>query len=432
MRLTCIILAAITSGLFAADGDLHVLPQAAGSGDGSSWANAQAAQGDNLSAAIATLPPGATLRLGSGTYPGLSLSIQAAGTPGNPVTILGEDTGSGLPALVGSWKRSDPSHGPVAVSLKPGCHDLVIAKLAIRNYQEGVSIKAGGVREVRFADLTMTEMRSGFEFTGGTGAADKPESWNEKLVVERCSVVNYTKRGIRFRRGNRDIQVLDCLADGGGKDWAVELWQTSFGMEGDRNAAKENRERLPDHDIRFERCIAKGNYHDKGDGYWNADGFCAEASNYGMVYIDCTASENTDGGWDDKSPGIKLVRCNSFDNKRNYRFWSSETVQMKECISGPAHKRGGNGDAASIWTKGRIEALHCTFSAQPKVLSVDGPDAHVTFTGCTFVAGPNGGSMWAKEYASQVVEKDCIRKGELSTPSEPAAAPAAPDAEEAK
>lgn len=420
----CALLVAIAAGLCGADGDLHVLPQATGTGDGSSWANAQAAKGDVLSAAIAKLPPGATLRLGSGTYPGLSLSIQAAGAPGKPITIQGEDTGGGLPALVGTWKLADPARGPIALSLKPGTHDLVIAKLVIRNYQEGVSIKAGGVREVRFADLQMTEMRSGFEFAGATDPVARPESWNEKLVVERCSIVNYTKRGIRFRRGNRDVQILDTLADGGGKAWAVEPWQTSFSMEGDRNAAKENRERLPDHNLRFERCVAKGNYHDKGDGYWNADGFSAENGNYGLVYIDCTASENTDGGWDDKSPNAKLIRCNAFDNKRNYRFWSKETVVLEECISGPARKRGGNGDAASIWTKGKVEALRCTFSAQPKVLSADGPDALVTFTGCTFVAGPNGGSLWAKEYASQVVETDCVRKGELATPSEPAAAPA--------
>lgn len=397
----------------AADGDLHLLPQAAGSGDGSSWAHAQAASGPGIAAALAKLPPGAAVRLGSGTYAGLSVAVQAAGASGKPVAIRGEDTGGGLPLLTGSWRREDPAHGPIAISLRPGTSHVEITGLRLSGYQEGVSIRDGGVSDVRFADLRMESMRSGFELAGGTDAA-KPESWNEGLLIERCHIVNYTKRGIRFRRGNRSIQVRDCLADGGGKAWAVEPWQTGFALEGDRNAAKEQRTALPDHDITFERCTAMGNYNDRGDGYWNADGFSAEGGNSGLVYIDCRASDNTDGGWDDKSAAPKLVRCTAERNKRNYRFWNrTHPPVMQDCRSGEAVKLGGSGDAAAIWLKGGLLATGCTFLAQPKVLSLDGAEAGAAFVRCTFVAGAAGGVLWSAAQTAQVREEDCVRQGAL-------------------
>lgn len=410
----------------AAAAEVHVLPAATGSGDGSSWANALAADSARLDQAIAALAPGDSLRLGSGEYRNLALTVANAGGEGRPIAIVGVDTGAGLPLLIGTWQASDPAKGPTLFSLKPGTRHLLIADLQVRNYQELVGIRAGGVRDCRFRNLQAREVRSGFELSGGTDAA-KEESWNERLVIERCSFTNYTKRGVRFRRGNRACQVLDCVADAGGKAFATELWQTGFSLEGDRNAGKEGRAPLPDHDIRFERCIARNNHHDNGDKYWNADGFTAESGNYGVSYLDCEATGNTDGGWDDKSPGVRLVRCRSSGNKRNYRFWSpvDRPAVLEECQSGPAVKAGGSGDAAGVWIKGGLQAVRCTFAAQPKVLSVDGPAARAVFSACTFTAGERPGRLWDAGAAAQVTEEGCTRQGELQVAAGEAAPPPA-------
>lgn len=429
MRPTAIAcLLVLASAVNAADGDRYLLPTAAGSGDGSAWSDATAATPASVATALATLQPGGILHLGSGTYPGLSIDVHVAGEPGRPVTIQGEDTGGGLPLLVGDWDHAKPAGGALAITVRPGVHDVVIAGLRLRRWQEGVSIRDGGVHDVRFADLDMQEMRSGFELAGGTDAT-KPAAWNERLVIERCRVVKYTKRGIRFRRGNRQVTVSDCLADAGGKDYAAEAFPMSFAIEGDRNAGKEGREALSDHDIRFERCEARGNWNDAGPGkYWNADGFCAEHSPTGLVYIDCRSSGNTDGGWDDKSAAPHLIRCTSSGNKRNFRMWNlAAPAVFEDCTGGPAILYGGSGDAADLWVKGAITATGCHFAGDPKVLSLGSGEAHATFTDCTFTAGPHGGSLWSAADAAQVSESGCTRVGGLAVPASAGADAAAED-----
>lgn len=50
----------------------------------------------------AALAPGDSLRLGSGEYRNLAMTVAIAGTAEKPIAIVGSDTGGGPPVLVGT------------------------------------------------------------------------------------------------------------------------------------------------------------------------------------------------------------------------------------------------------------------------------------------------------------------------------------------
>ncbi|MCI4588985.1 right-handed parallel beta-helix repeat-containing protein [Sphingobium sp. BYY-5] len=80
------------------------------------------------------------------------------------------------------------------------------------------------------------------------------------------------------------------------------------------------------------------------DRYWQGDGFTDERGNRNIRYYSCTATNNTDGGFDTKSAGVFLENCLAKGNKRNYRLWNSG--HLKNCRSEDPIKRGGTGETA--------------------------------------------------------------------------------------
>ena len=309
--------------------DRYLLPVAAGTGDGSSWANAAAV--DDLEARWAALAPGDTLHLGSGTYAAKRTAIASGGEPGKPKTLVGHDTGGGLPVIAGTWTREKPAKGDDLFSFAKGVGHCVIRDLVIRAVRNAVVVPEGPVHDIAWSGLRISSVRSGFHLVGG-GTPGQPDSGSTRLRIENCRMEGYTKRGLRLVGGNHQVQVVDCLADGGGKEWSVEPFPIGFMVQGDGDNSKEAGHGTPDHDITFERCEARNHYHDNGKGYWNADGFCAESRTFNLRYLACRASGNTDGGWDDKSRNPFLERCVATGNKRNFRFWTKEDgAMLKDC-----------------------------------------------------------------------------------------------------
>jgi hypothetical protein len=198
--------------------------------------------------------------------------------------------------------------------------------------------------------------------------------------VSGCSLVNYTKRGVRIRGGCRDVFVSGCVADAGGREWAVEAFPIGFQVMGPHGVPEGSAVR--DRDVTFVDCVARNNYHDAGAKYWNADGFCAEGGCSGMAYYRCRALDNTDGGWDDKSVRPLLVECVALRNKRNFRFWGAEGATLVRCASAFATKRGGSGGADGLWAKGRVRAERCTFHANPSAVALEGEKARVELDHC--------------------------------------------------
>lgn len=389
-----------------AGSDQHVTPSGAGDRSGSSWDNARPA--DELSSAIEAAGAGHTVLIGSGDYPETTVTLTAGGDEGKPLTIRGVDTGGGLPTFSSNFDKHDPAKtGGLFLQLDPHVGFVTIEDLRLDGFKTAVQM-FGPNRGVRVTNVDVTNAREGF-ILNGNAIADRPDSGSQDIIFKDCDITGYTKRGMRFRGGVHNIEVVNCNADSGGEEWAVENFPMGFSVEGSESPG------IKDHDITFRNCTARNNWHmPEGNAYWNADGFCAERSTESITYIACGAFGNTDGGWDLKTANAVLIDCVSFDNKRNYRFWShAETpAKLTNCIAGYANRRGGSGNPNGIHVApgGGIIADHMTFVETGQGVDCDtkpGKSATATVTNSIFYV-PDSPAYTAEDGGSVQVSDSII------------------------
>lgn len=357
---TRLLLCCLLLGPLAA-AELHMTPDGAGTKDGSSWENALAysASPTSLQEAWDRLQPGDTCLLGPGAYEARTLNLHANGTDAaGRRTLRGVITDGKRPVFTGTWSKQAPDKGIVLFQIATGATWWAIENIGIRNCLAGVATQSPGrVAHGRLSNLAMEEVREGVILIGGA-TATQPELGTHDLAIEDCSIVHYTKRGFRFRDGCYDIRLERCLADAGGKDWAVEAFHMGYSIAGGGNDSG-----VSDHDLTFVDCITRNNYWDTGEGrYWQGDGFCAERATYNLTFIGCESYDNGDGGWDVKSANPLLIGCIAMRNKKNFRFWADEPgVLLVRCVGAYAFKRGGNSEATGIWVGGKTRAIRCSF-----------------------------------------------------------------------
>src|SRR3546814_9737605 len=83
------------------------------------------------------------------------------------------------------------------------------------------------------------------------------------------------------------------------------------------------------HDFRVERCSMRGFRWDRGEGkYWNGDGFSTERGNARIMFRQCAAWDNSDGGFDLKSTESLLDDCISGRNARRSEEHTSELQSL--------------------------------------------------------------------------------------------------------
>ncbi|EIP98683.1 hypothetical protein OpiT1DRAFT_03148 [Opitutaceae bacterium TAV1] len=365
----------VLSSLGAAD--FYVLPQAKGSGDGASWENAAAAPAaDAWTARIAQLAAGDTLHIGSGTYAGIRFSIAKGGTGDLPVTLLGEDTGAGLPIFRGSWTKEKPASGEILCSFGPGASFVTLKNLRVQNHLAAV-VTSGGNDGLVISGLDIRDVRMGAVFKGNA-RADNPATWTRNVLVENCTFTGFTKSALRWEGGNRDFRIVNCHGDAGGKPYFTEPFHMIYDIRGDgRKDLPEIIERVHDRNLTFENCTAHNAYHQppSGKNYWNGDGFVAERGVKNLTFVNCAAFDCTDGGWDLKADNVTFKNCVSFRNKRNFRIWGTATFE--NCIAGFPQKRGGSGGAANlgIYSKEAITLDHCTLVTDGSWFNIESKDA---------------------------------------------------------
>lgn len=341
----------------------YILPQAAGNGDGSSWENAAAAPApDKWTALVARLSPGDTLHIGSGSYENVRFAIGKGGREDAPITLLGEDTGAGLPVFHGSWKKENPASGEILCTIRPGVGFVVLKNFRVRNCLAAI-VTSGGNHGLTISGLDVRDVRLGIVFKNNAVRSEDPNTWTRNVLVENSNFTGFTKSALRWEGGNRDFRIINCHGDAGGKDYFTEPFHMVFLIRGDeRKNLPENSERAHDQNFLFENCTARNAYHEapSGKGYWNGDGFTAERGVRNITFVNCAAFDCTDGGWDLKADDVTFKNCIAFRNKRNIRIWGSATFE--NCIVGFPEKRGGSGGTANfgIYTSGNIALKRCT------------------------------------------------------------------------
>ncbi|MCX7006330.1 MAG: hypothetical protein NTY53_03620 [Kiritimatiellaeota bacterium] len=344
------------------DADLFVTPTGAGQRDGSSWENALPGNAPGvLQAAWDALAPGRTCRVGSGVYAGVGLAIASGGSgPDKMKRLAGEDTGQGLPWLVGTWNPAKPEGGSTFISLKSEVAHCAFENLRLARYQFSFFSQKGRHVGLRIRNCHLHEFRYGI-FLCGLAYTDQPELASHDIEIADCQFIHFTKNAVRLQGGNYDVRVINCVADAGGKDWMKEAFQICYDLAGDsprRQSHKDPKTWAGEHDILFINCVARNAIYGKSR-YWQGDGFCAENDVRNLAFVNCSSFDNADGGWDVKARNVIYVNCISLRNKMNWRIWNH--AFMFNCLSAYSFKRGGSWITAGLWSIGDVHAAHCTF-----------------------------------------------------------------------
>jgi hypothetical protein len=153
-------------------------------------------------------------------------------------------------------------------------------------------------------------------------------------VIERIQA-NCTRGCIRVRGNSARVQIRDVEAQG---SLIRDPERLPGGIVLDGNAT----------DVTIERAVMRGFQTDWGeDRYWNGDGFASERGNRRIVIRDCSAIDNSDGGFDMKAKESRFEGINlAQGNARNFRFW--ESWDAATLVSLDPVLRGGRGSRAHI------------------------------------------------------------------------------------
>ena len=341
--------------------DLFVAPSSLGSGSGLSPADA--ADISRLNHLVAALPDGGVIELLSDEGPydvPRSITINAGGTPAQPVMIRGPMAG---PRAELRGARTSPysaasEPGNPLFRLAAGADHLVFTNLNCTNVGNGCFYVSAPITDLTIANVTATNVRRFFENGAGEGQS---HATIVGLNISHVQISGFSKGAIRLVDDTHDVWITDVVGD-------------SMQQDGDNFAIGVH---LVDtvHDVVIER-VAMNNARDTLHEYWNGDGFAAEAGVYDLLMTDTSASGNTDAGYDIKANNVRIVNADASDNKRNFRLWGQNVV-LEGCAGSDPNLRGGTGTQAQVHVAedAEVELVGCTFidsNADTIVFDVDG------------------------------------------------------------
>jgi hypothetical protein len=313
--------------------DRYVSPTRSGRGTGASFEDAAGL--DRLNEEIKAAGPGGRvlLRTDMGPYSPQALQLRFGGAPGAPVTIMGVDrAGRPAPALfvgdrVEPWSRRGP-HGPDPIRLLAGADHLHFRHLAFERQGTCIRIDAP-LAGLTVEDATARNVR---RFLDGAAVPGRPSPLSG-LAVRRVKVAGYSKGVIRIGHDSSDFLIEDVEGDSEAQDG--DDFCMGVVVDGTAHAGTLRR-------VTMRRST------DTLREYWNGDGFATEEETYDLTFIDCVAEDCTDGGFDLKTRGARLIGCVAERNKRNFRLWGKDTT-LENCVSRDPTIRGGSGGQNHVW-----------------------------------------------------------------------------------
>lgn len=337
--------------------DYYLTVNGAGAEDGSSWADAFPSS--DLVTAVGALGAGDTLNIGSGTYlmgAGTVLNISSSGTAGSPKTLLGVDTGGGLPVFRGTYNVNNSAlSSDIFLKFTGSTAHWVFKDFSIENYAFPVRMNLSGTTYTLRNNLV-------FENIDGQNCMDFFQIRNaSQVTLIDCDVVRYRKKGFRYADYIEYLTFDTCSADANGGDDTFPTLSIPAGfVGGDTN----DEPRI--HDVTLIDCVARNNRFVQSTGtYWNGDGFSTEEATYNVTYTRCYSFDNHDGGFDDKADNVTYVSSVAIGNAKGFRYWGNNGVYIN-CLSAYNKNWGGTNASDGLWvgsqTNGNVGVAHVYLS----------------------------------------------------------------------
>jgi hypothetical protein len=295
-----------------------------------------------LNAAIVEVGPGGTVEIVGEYQRNAPLFITSGGTPGQVVTVRGGVFRSNRTA---PWTPGAVD-GSAFFALGVGASYLHFEDMTFENVGNGCFQLGAPLSELSFENVTADNVQ---RFLENRIVAGQIDATITGLTVTGCVVSGFSKGAIRLQYGTNDVHVEQTVG--------------VSGVDGDNFAIGVHMGGTV-HDCMFvevsmDDCVQTRT----AELYWNGDGFASEQDTHDLIFIDCSASGCTDGGWDLKADRVLMVRCEASDNKRNFRLWGID-VELIDCVGIDPHIRGGTGTQTQVHAAdvARVEIMGGTFT----------------------------------------------------------------------
>ncbi len=217
-----------------------------------------------------------------------------------------------------------------------------------RDVGNGLFVIREPVHDVQIANVGV---EGGYRVIENTAAQKLAGAGCVGLRVSGVRASNLERSFARIRYDSHDGVIEDVSASGMLTTGATDL---PVGIAFDDTA----------HDFRIERCVMRGfQWQRKPRQYWNGDGFSTERGNARMLFRQCAAWDNSDGGFDLKSTETTLDDCISGRNARNFRLWTS--MRATRLTSVDPVKIGGIGDT------NHFTIMAAKGAGEPLVITID-------------------------------------------------------------
>ncbi|WP_129792155.1 hypothetical protein [Sphingosinicella sp. CPCC 101087] len=270
--------------------------------------------------------------------------------------VEAQATGTLIEQRTFSGNRGTGSGGAGGEGLR-ATDGMRIANSIFRDLGNGAVRVSRPVTGLTIEDCQGDNLYRFLEVTVSTGGADA--SLTDFAVRRvRAEGIEHGFSRIRYRSGRGLIEDVTAVCrESGGNDYCV-----GFQLEGEAS------------EITYRRAIAQAFQESSrpSSSYWNGDGFTDERGNSAIRYIECAASNCTDGGFDLKSSGVMLHDCVARGNKRNFRLWASGELQG--CESHEPVWRGGSGGKSHFSFHGDVGSYRIV---RPTVRASEGNEAPV-------------------------------------------------------
>ncbi|BCX47437.1 hypothetical protein HAHE_13450 [Haloferula helveola] len=303
----------------------HVTVSGSGSMSGESWESALPASAleKTLSERI---DAGDTVLIGgpdsasAKSYGNFKLRLSKSGEEDRRIRISGVDRGHGFPAFISGNKVRSSS----AILVTKGTSFVTLENLIVERREVGV-VCAGENNGMVLRGISVSDVsKAGLSFVDC-----------DDLLVERCSVAKYNRRGFHWVGACDGVVVRGSVADcpgTGGEEPPPASWKEKCSDPVGFDFHVKGSETPPNTDILMEDCVTYYNDEDGRESYEQGDGFKFEKSNVGVVLRRCIAYGNQDAAMDLKASELLLEHCFVKNSRLGYKIWF-DGATVNNCIA---------------------------------------------------------------------------------------------------